>query len=151
LIKFLYISDIEDNKYIFGKVLTNKSIEKCGYSYNFDLCIPKDYKLKCLINRYNDEDDEIFKTCEEEEKVIEESTDGKCGEGHGKCPFGQCCNKEGKCGNNEDYCLVTKGCQMNYGACTDECEIIYRQLISSGENIKYVICTPNEQGKAKFL
>jgi Leucine-rich repeat (LRR) protein len=141
--------NINKNKNIIGKVLTNKNIEECYYSSYYDLCVPKDSKVNYSTSQIENEKTP-FKTCEDE-KVIEESTNGKCGEGHGKCPSGQCCNKEGKCGNEEDYCLVTKGCQVNYGDYIDECEVIYRQMIKLGEDITYVVCSANKQGKAKDL
>jgi len=92
-----------------------------------------------------------FKTCEEEPD-IEVSTDGKCGEGHGKCPSGQCCNKDGQCGTTEDYCLVSKKCQMNYGECKNECEQIYDQLRKiRNSDFDDVECKSNKEGKAQYL
>ena len=46
------------------------------------------------------------------------STDGKCGEGHGYCPHGQCCSKYGYCGVSVDHCL--SGCQSEFGKCGQE-------------------------------
>jgi len=121
--------------------------------------MPKGFELKCSMkdraNYVDDINNEInenikFKTCEED--IIGENNDNKCGEGHGKCPSGQCCSKDGECGTTDDYCLVTKKCQMAYGNCIDECEEIYKQLKNIGiENVNRVTCTPNEEGKAKEL
>jgi len=91
-----------------------------------------------------------YKTCEGDN--IEVSTDGRCGEGYGKCPSGQCCNKDGKCGTTNDYCLISKKCQIKYGSCKDECEEIYDQLRSMSMNsVNNIECTANEQGKVKNL
>jgi len=49
----------------------------------------------------------------------EVSQNGRCGEGFGKCPNGQCCGKSGYCGVIDNYCLVAKGCQSGYGSCFD--------------------------------
>ena len=135
------------NKNIMGKVLHNKNLEQCDYSKNYDLCIPKDYELNCLVNKSIS-----FKTCEEEPD-IEESTDGQCGEGHGKCPSGQCCNKDGQCGTTEDYCLISKKCQMKYGDCINECEQMFDQLrkLGGGYRVDSITCKVNEQGKAQDL
>jgi len=143
-LKYFYIVG---NKNIIGKVLLNKNLEQCVYSDNYDLCIPKDYELNCLKDSIIS-----FKTCEEGIN-IEESTDGQCGEGHGKCPEGQCCNKDGECGTTEDYCLVSKQCQMNYGDCIDECEQIYNQLkkLEGEYRVDGITCRINEQGKAQNL
>jgi len=156
--------NIENNKSINGKVLTNKNLEKCAYSYDYDLCIPKGYELNCIKNDIIDETDEefdeyeenesketlTFKTCEDSN--MEESTNGKCGKDHGKCPSGQCCGKDGQCGTTEDYCSVSKNCQMGYGDCKDECEEIYEQLRKIGINtVNKVKCTSNKQGKAQSL
>jgi len=138
--------NIEENKSFSGKVLTNKSIEKCGYSNYNDLCIPKYYELNCLIDKRVS-----LKTCEGENNT-DESTDGSCGEGHGKCPSGQCCNKDGKCGTTEDYCLISKKCQINYGNCIDECEQMYNQLRKLGENkVDSITCIADKQGKAQKI
>jgi len=67
--------NIDDNKRISGKVLTNKSLEKCIYSVDDDLCVPKGYELNCLDEKFKLE--KTFKTCEEEINV-EDNTDDKC-------------------------------------------------------------------------
>jgi len=144
---------------ISGKVLTNKNIEECLYSYNYDLCIPKGYELNCMAKNSVEETDEEetneketdvssspFKTCEENN--IEVSTNGKCGEGYGKCPSDQCCGKNGECGTSEDYCYISNNCQMNYGNCKDECEELYEKL---GNRINDIQCTSNKQGKAQKM
>jgi len=115
-----YLNQLENLKYFYiggneninGKVLSNKSLEECGYSKDYDLCIPKNYELNCLKDKNVSES---FETCEEEEINVEESIDGRCGEGHGRCPSGQCCSKYGWCGKTDDYC--SNGCQSNYGYC----------------------------------
>jgi len=55
----LYSINFLDNKNISGKVLTNKSLKSCGYSSNYDLCIPKGFELTCTKS-------EKYKTCEDE-------------------------------------------------------------------------------------
>ena len=146
MVIIIFVSNIENNKSFSGKVLTNKSLEKCGYSNYNDLCIPKDYELNCLINK-----NVSLKTCEGESNS-DVSTDGNCGEGHGKCPSDQCCSKDGKCGTTEDYCLISKECQINYGNCKDECEQMYDQLRKLGENkVDSITCTANKQGKAQEM
>jgi len=49
---------------------------------------------------------------------IDISIDGTCGEGHGQCPKGQCCNKYGYCGTGTDFC--GKGCQSEFGSCDNK-------------------------------
>ena len=44
--------------------------------------------------------------------------DGKCGPGYGKCANGNCCSKFGWCGKTEAHCLVSNGCQSEFGICT---------------------------------
>lgn len=44
---------------------------------------------------------------------------GSCGQGVGSCTGGSCCSKWGYCGISDDHCLVSKGCQPNYGTCKD--------------------------------
>ncbi|ORX87774.1 hypothetical protein BCR32DRAFT_289083 [Anaeromyces robustus] len=46
---------------------------------------------------------------------IDISLDGTCGEGHGQCPKGQCCNKYGYCGTGKNFC--GQGCQSEFGTC----------------------------------
>jgi len=43
------------------------------------------------------------------------STDGQCGDGHGKCPSGQCCSQYGYCGTSTAHCNAK--CQTKYGIC----------------------------------
>jgi len=141
----LYISNLSENQSIKGKVLINDSLEECIYDKR-ELCVPKGYELKCTGDLYD--------TCEEG-NIIEEGNDGKCGEGYGKCPSGQCCNKDGQCGTSEDHCLVSKNCQINYGDCIDECEQIYNYLKSTDE-YRYLHnpvpkCVLNEKGKVKEM
>jgi len=42
------------------------------------------------------------------------SYDGRCGEGHGKCPNNECCSAYGYCGSEADYC---SNCQADWGYC----------------------------------
>ncbi|ORX55397.1 hypothetical protein BCR36DRAFT_347197 [Piromyces finnis] len=42
------------------------------------------------------------------------STDGMCGEGHGRCRSG-CCSQYGYCGTSDAHC--TNNCQAKYGIC----------------------------------
>ena len=44
---------------------------------------------------------------------------GKCGDGYGKCPIGQCCSKYGWCGKGYKYCAIIEGCQSKYGLCSE--------------------------------
>ncbi|OUM57974.1 carbohydrate-binding module family 18 protein, partial [Piromyces sp. E2] len=44
------------------------------------------------------------------------SVSGRCGEGFGNCPSGNCCSKHGWCGTTEEFC--GDGCQSAYGQCT---------------------------------
>jgi len=53
----------------------------------------------------------------EPEPEPEQHEVGRCGKGYGKCPSGQCCSQYGYCGMNESHCLLTKGCQSEYGTC----------------------------------
>ncbi|OUM60605.1 carbohydrate-binding module family 18 protein [Piromyces sp. E2] len=43
----------------------------------------------------------------------------RCGSDYGECKPGYCCNKNGWCGNSDDHCLISKGCQYEYGICKD--------------------------------
>ncbi|OUM62355.1 carbohydrate-binding module family 18 protein, partial [Piromyces sp. E2] len=43
------------------------------------------------------------------------SVDGRCGEGYGNCPAGQCCGSNGYCGTGDEYCGI--GCQTGFGHC----------------------------------
>jgi len=43
------------------------------------------------------------------------STDDRCGEGHGICPFNKCCSKYGYCGTTDKHCGA--GCQTGFGKC----------------------------------
>lgn len=46
------------------------------------------------------------------------SVNGKCGKFDGKCPNGECCNSYGYCGNSDRHCLISEGCQSEYGYCS---------------------------------
>ncbi|ORX55928.1 RNI-like protein [Piromyces finnis] len=41
----------------------------------------------------------------------------KCGKGYGKCPSGKCCSKYGWCGTDNNYCMISNGCQSEFGEC----------------------------------
>jgi len=43
----------------------------------------------------------------------------KCGKEYGKCPSGKCCSKYGWCGKTDDHCSVSKGCQSEFGTCSN--------------------------------
>ncbi|OUM62356.1 carbohydrate-binding module family 18 protein [Piromyces sp. E2] len=43
------------------------------------------------------------------------TVDGRCGEGLGNCPAGQCCGINGYCGTGDEYCGT--GCQSEFGHC----------------------------------
>ena len=47
------------------------------------------------------------------------SKDGRCGAGIGRCPAGSCCSKWGSCGIFDDHCLLSNGCQPQYGECRE--------------------------------
>ncbi|ORX78170.1 L domain-like protein [Anaeromyces robustus] len=136
--------NIDNNKNIGGKVLKNKNLKECGYGNSndsYELCIPKDFEPNCLSGNE-------FETCGEDE----ESTDGQCGEGHGKCPYTQCCSKDGKCGTTGDFCNISNNCQIQYGHCINECEEINEQLKKFNEQDSFnVICKTNEHGKVDYL
>jgi len=130
-------------------MLNMESLEACYYSVKFNICkIAKD--MKCLENNV---DKDEFDICSEE--VIEEvSTDGNCGKGKGKCPSGQCCNKDGKCTETKDQCFVTNGCQYQYGKCVAECESFLQTCYSLVQNEDPFIireCKLNDQGRIKSL
>jgi len=93
---------------IRGKALTNDSLKHCRYGANSNVCKTKD--MVCF--RSSDK----LKNCENvSDDVI--STNGRCGNGNGKCPVGECCSKYGHCGKSEKYCYPSKGCQANLGDC----------------------------------
>jgi len=61
------------------------------------------------------EEEEEGKEGKEEQKDV--SSDGKCGEGIGRCRSGECCSKYGWCGKTEKHCKLELGCQSEYGEC----------------------------------
>jgi len=67
-------------------------------------------------NESTEEEEEEEEERKEEQKGV--SSDGKCGEGIGRCKSGECCSKYGWCGKTEKYCKVELGCQMEFGKCT---------------------------------
>ncbi|OUM61304.1 carbohydrate-binding module family 18 protein [Piromyces sp. E2] len=46
------------------------------------------------------------------------SINGKCGPADDKCPKGECCNSYGYCDSSDRHCLISEGCQSEYGLCT---------------------------------
>jgi len=60
------------------------------------------------------------------------NVNGKCGDGIGRCPKGECCSKEGYCGVGKEYC--DNGCQSEFGECSNpKISSHKRSEISSGE------------------
>jgi len=55
--------------------------------------------------------------------TVKISTNYKCGKTDGKCRDGECCSKYGWCGKSKDHCLVSKGCQSEFGKCTVDVKI----------------------------
>jgi len=93
---------------IRGKALTNESLRRCGYGKTDKVCKTKD--LRCLEGR------DKIKNCEEvSDSTI--TTNGRCGNGNGRCPDGECCSKYGYCGKSEKHCYPSNGCQANLGDC----------------------------------
>jgi len=61
-----------------------------------------------------------FGECTSDENSDPSPSNVKCGEKDGKCPSGQCCNKDGYCGEGNSFCSVEKGCQKEFGTCYAE-------------------------------
>ncbi|ORX86947.1 RNI-like protein [Anaeromyces robustus] len=108
----LRILNLSNNKNIKGKTLTNEHLSYCFYGDNTkDLCKVKN--IKCFENS-----DEKIKSCDNNSSSDDKiSTDGTCGKGKGRCPDGKCCSKYGYCGITEKHCLISKGCQSEFGEC----------------------------------
>jgi len=106
-LKFISLSD---NINITGKTLTIANLNTCIYESKYELCMPKK-DIACLQNNNYG-----FKDCKnpEEESV---TPDGQCGNGHGRCPEGQCCSRFGWCGTSSLHCSIADGCQSNLGHC----------------------------------
>jgi len=62
------------------------------------------------------------------------SVDGRCGEGVGHCPSGECCGSDGYCGTGSDYCGI--GCQKEFGQCDLSSTIDKRDDINEGDENK---------------
>jgi len=144
--------NLSGNYNVKGKMLTNESLESCSISVEYDLCIVK--KIKCL--EYYDEDElKQFDTCSESTEDEKESTNGKCGKEDGKCPSSQCCNKNGECTSDEKQCLISEGCQYEYGFCQDECRELFNFINNSNfeEDANYIVerCKVNSKGHIKTL
>jgi len=72
----------------------------------------------------------VTKTKEQSPTVIY----GKCGEGYGSCKEGYCCSKWGWCGKTDAYCSKEKGCQSEFGICSDTS---VRKQVSRPKKPKY--------------
>ncbi|KAL6605572.1 L domain-like protein [Neocallimastix sp. 'constans'] len=128
--------DLSENLNIRGKTLTNESLKKCYYSEKYYLCKVKD--MDCLG------EDIQFEKCSN-------SNSSRCGKDDGKCPNGQCCNKEGYCGTDESYCSLEKGCQNNYGLCDNECNEIEYYLKKKDIDTEFMECSADSEGKVTHL
>jgi len=73
-----------------------------------------------------------------------------CGENIGQCPSGQCCNN-GKCSTEKDLCLVSKGCQMKYGKCVDECTEFINNNFIDDSRLYHFNCRSDEEGRASYI
>jgi len=102
--------------------------------------------MKCL----DEYDDNKYEKCSED-NISGDNI--KCGKSFGKCPFGQCCSKDGICGISESYCLLSEGCQLNYGSCNNECDQINYYLSKRKIEKDYTIneCVVNNEGKVTKL
>jgi len=135
---------LNGNLDIKGKTLTNENLKICQYGEEYNLCIAKD--MKCL----DEYDDNKYEKCSED-NISGDNI--KCGKSFGKCPFGQCCSKDGICGISESYCLLSEGCQLNYGSCNNECDQINYYLSKRKIEKDYTIneCVVNNEGKVTKL
>lgn len=79
------------------------------------------------------------------------SNSSRCGKDDGKCPNGQCCNKDGYCGTGESYCSLEKGCQNNYGLCDNECNEIEYYLKKKNIYTEFMECSADSEGKVTHL
>ncbi|ORX42852.1 hypothetical protein BCR36DRAFT_305647, partial [Piromyces finnis] len=41
----------------------------------------------------------------------------RCGIGYGECDPGFCCSEFGWCGQSNSHCLISNGCQSEFGKC----------------------------------
>ncbi|OUM60195.1 carbohydrate-binding module family 18 protein [Piromyces sp. E2] len=41
----------------------------------------------------------------------------RCGPEYGDCEAGECCSKYNWCGTSDDHCLISRGCQSEFGDC----------------------------------
>jgi len=48
------------------------------------------------------------------------SNDGRCGPSEGHCPGSNCCSRLGWCGATIEHCAISKGCQSEFGQCTND-------------------------------
>jgi len=100
--------DLSGNTRITGKTLTNPSLESCSYDRKYELCMPSS-DIMCLQNK-----DYGYPECG---KLLDVTTDGQCGSGHGVCAEGYCCSRFGWCGSTPLHCNVSEGCQSKFGKC----------------------------------
>jgi len=118
-------NDIADNDSDDTKISNNG---KCGKGYGKcpdDYCCSKygwcgkskDYCSTGCQSKFG-------QCSKEEEEVTQLSTNGRCGDGYGRCPKGECCSKYGWCGHSDEHCATNNGCKTKYGICKSE--IMYR-------------------------
>ncbi|OUM67170.1 carbohydrate-binding module family 18 protein, partial [Piromyces sp. E2] len=137
---------LQQNIDIKGQVLTNKSLEKCYYNKNYNLCVVKEVKCELLTSM------DEYSLCSNNTIEEKESTNGKCGKDYGKCPSGQCCSN-GKCGSSTDYCYLSKGCDLSYGMCYNECRELADHIESKNNDYGDIIseCKIDSKGYVKQL
>ncbi|OUM62718.1 carbohydrate-binding module family 18 protein [Piromyces sp. E2] len=138
---------LNGNLNVKGKTLTNESLKICQYGKNYNLCKAKD--LKCL-DEFMKEYEFSYEKCTDD-NVSNDKT--KCGKLYGKCPSGQCCSKDGICGKSESYCLLSEGCQVDYGFCNNECDQIYYYITKRKMDKQFTVskCLVDDKGKIKEL
>jgi len=111
----------------------NIKVGRCGKGYGncpTGYCCSKygwcgQSSIYCSINKGCQSD---FGQCQENSKEnLQQNTkenfqensksEYKCGKDFGKCPSGECCSKYGWCGKSTSYCLISRGCQSEFGKC----------------------------------
>jgi len=75
------------------------------------------------------------------------SSNGKCGEEDGICPYGTCCSKYGWCGTSDKHC--GSGCQSEFGKCNSSTTTITATTTTPTTTIKpfYTISTNGRCGE----
>ncbi|OUM59375.1 carbohydrate-binding module family 18 protein [Piromyces sp. E2] len=61
----------------------------------------------------------------------------KCGSKYGECDPGYCCSKYNWCGRSNDHCLVSKGCQSEFGLCDNDNDISNNKFSKRDKKPKY--------------